>query len=488
MDDLFTISPERAGVPSAAVERFIDRLEAGELRMHALIMLRGGSIFAEGYWAPFDVGFYHRLYSSSKSIVSLAIGIMRGEGRLSLEDKVISFFPDLLPEEVHPYLAAATVRDLLMMATPHNENAYGRRDENWVWEFINRRPSHLPGSAFLYDTAGTVTLNAIVERVSGQNLMDYLRPRLFDPAGISGGAWAIERPEGGVWGGSGIMFTARDFARLALVCLNGGRWGEQQLVPEDYVREATSRQIDNRLPGGDPEAAQGYGYQFWRTRHNGFAMVGMGSQLAICLPEHDFILITNGDTQGTDTAYSLILNALWEEILPHLIKNPSGIPEDGRALGQLAARLASLELYHLPKTRTPNISERVGGRKFTMDDNKMGIKNVRLTFRGEQGSIIYENGRGLNELRFGLGYNIEQPFPEDNYARQIGRPPYKKYTCQCSAMWADDHTLTIYVQITDWYFGSLRMQLSFVGGGVTLMMVKNAEWFLDGYSGLASGR
>jgi CubicO group peptidase (beta-lactamase class C family) len=125
------------------------------------------------------------MYSISKSFVSLAIGSLIGEDRLHLDDPVASFFPDKVPQDLHPWLAQATVRDLLMMATPHSENAYTRHDKDWAWCFFNKQPSHPAGTVFAYDTAATVVLNTIVERISGMPFLEYLRPRLLDPIGFS---------------------------------------------------------------------------------------------------------------------------------------------------------------------------------------------------------------------------------------------------------------------------------------------------------------
>ena len=157
----------------------------------------------------------------------------------------------------------------------------------------------------------------LVRRVTGKEFLDYMRPRLLDPLGISPEAWCVETPCGHAWGGSGVLFTARDLAKFALFCMNRGRVGDDQVVPESYMADATSRQIDNIVANGDSEHQFGYGYQFWRTRHNGFACRGMGSQLAVCLPDHDFVLVTLGDTQAIPSACAAIYDALWGD-LPHI--------------------------------------------------------------------------------------------------------------------------------------------------------------------------
>ena len=182
-------SPESVGIPSEAVLRFLERIDRNRICLHGFLLVRHGQVASEGYWAPFTPDRLHRMYSISKSFVSLAIGSLIGEGRLRLDDCVASFFPDKVPQDLHPWLAQATVRDLLMMATPHSENAYTRHDKDWAWCFFNKQPSHPAGTVFAYDTAATVVLNTIVERISGMPFLEYLRPRLLDPIGFSPDAW-----------------------------------------------------------------------------------------------------------------------------------------------------------------------------------------------------------------------------------------------------------------------------------------------------------
>ena len=149
--------------------------------MHGFLLVRHNRIAAEGYWAPWTAEHTHRIYSVSKSFVALAVGMMIDEGRLTLDDLVVEYFPDKLPEELHPWLAASTVQDLLTMATPHSTTSYTRDDPDWVWTFFNRTPSHPPGTIFSYDTAATVVLTATVERLAGMPFLDYIATAISGP-------------------------------------------------------------------------------------------------------------------------------------------------------------------------------------------------------------------------------------------------------------------------------------------------------------------
>ena len=484
---MYYTTPEQAGIPSAAIERFLDRLEDSRLCMHDFLMIKDGGVLAAGYWKPFHENRKHRLYSVSKSFVSIAVGVMIGEGRMSLDDHAADYFPELLPEHPHPYLMEATVRDLLRMSTCHNRCSYGGDDRDFVASFFRRMPSHRPGRVFSYDTAATVVLNAIVEKLAGEPFLEYLKPRVLEPLGVSKDIWCVERPEGGSWGGSGVMATAMDLAKVANCCMHGGRHEGRQLIPEWYIREATSRQIDNRTAEGDPEWQFGYGYQFWCTRHGGFAFNGMGSQFAVCLPEYDFILVTNGDTQECSTGGSIILNALWTEIYPYLTgARPCGSsPAEAESLKK---RIADL---HILPERGGLSSARAAewnGAKFAMDENPMGVRWTKFTFADGAVTMEYENAQGLCELRFGVGQVLSQKFPQKNYfGKRIGHAPGIQYDCLCTAAWADETSLAAHVWVVDDYFGSAKMHIVFEGDTVTILMKKTAEWFLEEYQGFASG-
>ena len=339
-EQTFTTAPsaESLGIPSTAILNFLERIDAERICMHGFLLIRRGRIAAEGYWAPWSAGDKHRMYSISKSFVSLAVGLMLDEGRLSLDDKVAGYFPEKLPKNLHPWLRASTVRHLLMMSTAHSSTSYTRSDPDWVATFFNRQPSHPPGTLFSYDTAATVVLTALVEKLAGTPFLDYMRPRLLDPIGFSPDAWCIRTPEGGSWGGSGVICTLRDMAKVALVCTNGGLWGTTRVLPEEYLRAATAKQIDNTIRGN-----VGYGYQIWRDPENGFSFRGMGSQYAICFPDKDFVFTCISDTQGAPSG-SAIPAVMREELYPHLAEDP--LPENPEAHKALAAKIEQLGLKH----------------------------------------------------------------------------------------------------------------------------------------------
>lgn len=474
-------SPENLGIPSQVILNFLQRIDAERIGMHGFLLVRHNRIAAEGYWAPWSADRKHRMYSVSKSFVALAVGMMIDEGKLTLADRVADYFPDKVPATLHPWLAASTVRDLLMMATAHSSTSYGRDDADWVWTFFNKQPSHPPGTIFSYDTAATVVLTATVEWLAGMPFLEYMRPRFLDRIGFSADAWCVRTPEGGSWGGSGVICTLRDMAKVALACLNSGRWGAERVLPAEYVRAATAKQIDNSLGGNG-----GYGYQIWCERENGFSFRGMGSQYAIAVPDKEFLFTCIADTQGA-AAGSAIPDVMWEEIYPHLADAP--LPEDRAAQAALAAKLARLTVLPLPGNASAPVATAVNGAWYALEDNPMGITRLRLAFNGEQGTWEYTNGQGDNLLHFGIGRVLAGKFPQRNYfGAQIGVLPGIEYECLASAAWIDEQTLNLEVFITDDYLGGLRISFAFKGEEIGVLMTKQAEWFLDEYSGFAGGK
>lgn len=473
-------APEREGVPSSAIESYVRAIESERLYMHSLMIVRHGNIIFEANWKPFDSNFVHRLYSCSKSFVSVAIGLLADKGLLRLDDKCVKFFPERrdLPE----YLENATIRDLLRMAAPYTKGAnYSPESPNWEDTFFSDEVSHAPGAVFAYCTSGTTMLCAIIKRVTGRNFMDILRP-VFDEIGISKDAFCVETPEGIEWGGSGVCMTARDFAKFALLVMRRGEFEGRRLLPRDYLIEATSFQIDNSLDAYCEDSARGYGYQFWLTRNNGFAFFGMGGQYAICLPDKDLLVVTTGYEELRKVGRLEILRALWREIYPRLSDSPLDA-----APNNLAALAASLELERARGAADSPVRSRIENKTYVMRPNAMGMKRVRFEFDGDFGKMYYENATGAHALVFGILRNVKARFPEIYSGKRLGTPAHEGYECYNSAAWVGGDSLLIYCHIADIHLGQLRLIAAFTEDTLTLRGVKHAEWFLDEYEGFAAG-
>lgn len=307
-------TPSAQHVDAAGIEAFITALEhTPNVEPHSLMLLRGGNVVAEGWWAPYSADRVHLLYSLSKSFTSTAVGLAVEEGLLGLDDTIISHFPELDAEITDPRSRAMRVRHVLAMASGHREETIMRAaaidPTNLVRGFLLLPPDEDPGTVFAYNQPCTYTAAAIVQRVTGGTLTDYLRPRLLEPLGIGEFDWQQD-DEGFELGYSGLHATTEAIAALGQLYLQGGEWDGRQLLPAAWVAEATRSHIAN---GDDPESdwAQGYGFQFWMARH-GFRGDGAYGQYCVVLPEHDVVLAITGQSLDMQA----VLNAAWEHLLP----------------------------------------------------------------------------------------------------------------------------------------------------------------------------
>lgn len=316
------VTPEEIGIPSKAIINFINELEDNNVNMHGFIMMKDNNIFCECYLKPFDKDFEHRMYSVGKSFTSIAIGLLQDEGKLNIDDKICSYFKDNLPKEgVHPYIEETTIKDMLMMMTPHYKTTYKINPKNdWVESFFYAKPSHKPGTIFSYDTSSTHVLSALVEKLSEKTLMDYLREKVLDYIGFSEESRFLKDPFGVSQGGSGLICTLRDLAKFSYVCMNDGKYNGNQLIPKEYLKEATSKKVDTSMQSSYDEKL-GYGYQIWMSRYNGFTFYGIGGQLSICIPKYKIIFCTMADTLSQVKGVDMIHNSFWNNIYPFIENN-----------------------------------------------------------------------------------------------------------------------------------------------------------------------
>lgn len=489
-DALQFCRPEEVGVHPSWVENYTNSLKKLGKMQHSFLMMRHGKVFAEGYHKPFDKDRFHRMYSVSKTFVSAAIGLLVDEGRINLTDKVIDYFPDLLPEKVDPLLAQATIRDLLMMATPYPQGTYDRDTENWIQSFFQPpfAADHPAGSEFRYDTSGTYTLDVLAERVAGKPFLEYLKDKMLRELGFSEDSWCVESPEGIQWGGSGVQCTTRDLARFALVFLNGGKVNGKQYLSEEYVKEASSKQIDNLTSEGiDMTRGHGYGYQIWMTHDGSFSFCGMGGQLAVCIPNRDFLFTCTGDMQGEPNEYEGIFSCLWDEVVNKLEDEP--IPCDDAALKRMNETLQNLTCVVPAGEKTSVWAEKINGATYHLGENPMGINSFAVTFDGGKGKIVYDTVRGEKIIPFGLGQYEHCLFPDAyHYGRRMHQEEAVHYKSMTTAVWPEENRLLIRTYVIDDYFGNMAANFTFCGDEVSISMTKTAEWFLDEYVGTATGR
>lgn len=319
------------GIPSKALSKavpaYLDAVQKAGQDLHSLMIVQHGKVVAEQWRSEGAKNKPHVMNSVSKTFTATAIGFAVAEGKLKVTDKVISFFPDKLPTEISPQLQKLEIRHLLTMSGGHDvdpTHQISRREgADWVQAFLATPFEHEPGTLHVYNSMGTYMLSAIIQKVTGQKVIDYLYPRLFRPLGIVGVSWQ-ESPQGINCGGWGLQVKTEDMAKLGQFLLQKGRWNGQQLLPEAWIDEAVASKIDS-YPSGvkkenlkmkpkDSDWLQGYGYQIWRCRHNAFRADGAGGQFVIVLPEKDAVIVTTAHIDDMQAE----LNLIWKYLLPAL--------------------------------------------------------------------------------------------------------------------------------------------------------------------------
>ena len=297
-------TPESQGVPSRAVLDFLEDLNDRGLEMHAFSILRHGKCIAQGSWYPYRTDMEHNVFSFSKSLTSMAMGFLWQEGKLSLSEKLTDIFADCMPETISENLAAATVRDLLIMGCGHETEPFVDNftpDNTWLKQFFAHPFEHAPGTAYQYNTAGTNVLCALLFRKTGESLTGYLRPRLFDPLGI-GAVSCAAIADGTQFGGAGFRLTLEDMKRFGQFFLEKGRWEGKQLLSQEWFDQACTKQIETagRAQPDHPDWNAGYGFQFWMCDEPGsFRADGAFGQFAVVLPQKDAVILTQSSTEQT---------------------------------------------------------------------------------------------------------------------------------------------------------------------------------------------
>ena len=395
-------APEPQGVDPRAVLATLEAITAVP-ELHSLMVVRHGHVVAEGWAAPFAPDRRQTVYSLSKTFTAPAGGFAVAEGLFSLDDPVVGLLPDKAPDEPDERLARMTVRHLLTMASGHDpEPSVMHEPGDWVATFLATPLVHEPGERFVYNTPATHVLSAIVQRASGQRLLDYLTPRLLDPLGIVG-AWWEQSPDGVDVGGVGLSVTTEDIAKLGLLYLQDGLWEGRRVLPEGWAAQAGAAQVSTAHWGGT-DWQQGYGFQMWRSQH-GFRADGAFGQFSLVLPDEDTVVAMTSAFRDTGR----VLEAVWTHLLPGLHDEPLAADDDGRAA--LEARLAGLRLDPPDGEAITETARRIAGSVLDLGETPIGPLSVRFVPGEEGDEVVVRTAVGEITLRPGHGEPSAQRVP-----------------------------------------------------------------------------
>ncbi len=485
-------APESKGIPSLHILQFLDDLEKKHIPMHSFLLFKEDGILAEGYYSPYQKETLHRMFSISKSFTAIAIGILEAEGKLSLSDPIVKYFPDKVPKDVHPWIAELTIENMLRMRTCHASTTYKGCKSDWVGSFFTTPPTQRSGTVFHYDTSSAHVLCALAERLGGMNMLDFLKDRLSELE-LSTESYMIADPDNVSMGGTGLVATSMDILKFGYLLLKEGNIDGKQLVPASFIKRAVSCLTETAVTAPLPSEACGYGYMIWQNEKGGYVLYGMGGQLVAIFPNEQLILVTTADTQGISGGNQFIYDAFYRDIYEPLRqkKDFSISPEATFALQERLRTLAITPLSCFVSQKEWSLfsqtAKRVHSKTYRIVDScpktgKQGenvsvFNSFTFLFNNESENELHISCRNtLHHLTFGFGKLAEGIFPIYHL----------KYAS--SGVWLDEHTLYIRFHIIDKYTGSVHMQFYFGDDDLTVYMKKVEESCFAEFNGHFYGK
>lgn len=424
-----------------SVSEFKERIMERRIPLHGFLCLKGKDILCEEYFYPYSKESLHRMYSITKSFTSLAIGLLEKEGLINLDDNIYKYFQEYDENNLHPWFKELTIRQMLSMQTCFYKTTYKETDYNWAESYFTTKPDHKPGTVFSYDTSSSQVLAALVEKLTGMSLLDYLRLNGLNDLGFSKNAYVLTDPSGTSQGGTGLNCTLRDIAKVAYTINHFGIVDGREYFPSKYVKEAIKKQVPTSVLFNVDEAC-GYGYMFWRLRKNGFVMYGMGGQLAMCFPDSDVVMLTVADTIGIGPGLQTIYDAFYDTLYKSLIASSRCNPS-----------IESLDLYEGEYTVTES----------SLNFKKLSVKNNKVIFTTKDDKI-YSFSIDLNK-------KITQNFCDT------------KYTCVLESH-AEMKHLFMKCFLTDFENGHFYMDLFYKDKNYTIRFENTSSPLFKDFKGI----
>ncbi len=418
-------APSAVGVDADEVEAFLNNVEEAGLELHSLMLHRAGHVAVEAWWWPYREQYPRIMHSLAKSFTAAAIGLALEEGRFALGDKVVSFFPEFLPPVVADKLAAMTVENLLTMRTGHAEETSGASwrgiETSWIAEFFKIPVVHQPGTTFVYTSAASYMLSAILTKTTGKTLHDYLKPRLLEPLGIAGEHWDIG-PDGINPGGNGLTCKTADILKFGVLHAQKGIWNGKRLLPQAWIETAT------RPHGGD-----NYGYHWVTDKGGSYRALGVFVQMVMEFPPAGGTLAMTAAIGGSQLILPLI-----HQHFPKIFRDAPF--ENAKADAHLKTRLATLSIARKLVSVAPLRTLNVSGVRYKAERNPLGVSEVRFDFSNKRSAFYLTDPEGEHVVFMGNDGWIE------GHTDMPGRDLHHGYTLKgtrvvAGANWLDATTL-----------------------------------------------
>lgn len=464
-------APEAQGIPSGKVIDFFDSImNLKTTEIHSALLMRHGKVIGEIYPRPFAAEYGHALFSCSKTFTAAAVGMAVAENRLSTGDRLAVFFPGLLPDSIPGELAAVTVRHLLTMTSGfHPTDRIRNTEREWVKHCLANGIVSAPGTRFAYDSMNTYLLSAIIQRVTGQTLLDYLKPRLFEPLCITEAKWEYS-PEGITCGGWGLHLQTESLAKFGQLLLNKGAWHGRQLIPETWVEEMMRPQVYR-------EDGAGYGYQMWTCSHPDAARAdGAYSQYIIVMPGEDMVAVITQCAQGD--AGSKEQQLLYGRLLPCAVGHPLPASSD---YGRLQRKARAYSLPFAEGSRRNAGTNAAYGREYALEGNVFGWRAISVA-QGKDGLSVRLKTGESGSVSVVCGYKewlsspVECRFVPHPRGATLGtfngfdRP----FTVSSCYAWKGKDELEARMHFVDW-MSSLKINIRFSQGQARLTVLTNYD-------------
>jgi CubicO group peptidase (beta-lactamase class C family) len=461
-------TPEAAGVDPAGVVALANAFRKIDA-VHSFILVRHGKVVAEAWWKPYAADDVHIMYSATKSFTSTAIGLAQAEGRLTINDKVLSFFPELAPKEPSHNLQEMRIRDLLAMASGHQKDTMNRLrehpDSEWRRAYLALDVENKPGTHFIYNSGNSYMLGAIITKLTGQTTEEYLEPRLFAPLGIEKHPWP-KTAEGVSLGDGGLLLTTESLAKFGLLYLQKGMWEGKRLLPASWVAQVQERQSST---GSNPDSNwdYGYGFQFWRNKGGGYRADGAFGQFSFILPDYDVVLAVTSGTSNT----AGVMDAVWANLIPalHYVPlpaNPAADEEMHRVLAALALPVATGEAHAAPEAA-------VSRQVYACPDNEQQLKSVSVDFTAANPVITFVDADGTHAIACGRG---EWVHGTTDYQKHIsGLFDYSPQGVAACGAWTGDDTYGAKLCFTNTTY-TITMTMTFDGDRLVLDTEQNLRF------------
>lgn len=464
-EKLLRSTPELEGVSSAGIIDFLNAADTSGLENHSFMMLRHGKVIAEGWWKPYGHEYKHILFSASKTFTATAVGLAVSENKLKVTDKIITFFPYSLPDSISDYMKEMTVKDLLTMSAGQDPepSAWGAGGD-WMTTFISTEPKFKPGTVFKYNNMATFMLSAIVQQVTGETVFDYLLPRIFKPLGIRGIDWDLN-PQGITMGMIGLRLRTEDLAKFGQLLLNDGVWNGKQLIPKEWVKEATAFQIKNSSSADGVSSPsdweQGYAYQMWRGKNNTVRLDGMAGQFVVLIPDKDAIVVFTANNTNTQKQ----LDLMHKYLIP-AIKSDKALTAAPALQEEIVKKTTALIINPgFGKRSESGFETVVSGKEFILSENDHKIQSVYLTFKESVCTFAIKRDNAVSSIKVGakewqvsntLSSSLLAP-PRTNFSKSVDAnytilQPTIKVAAQYG--WTEEKTLEITGRFVEEALGS----------------------------------